>query len=85
MFSFSKGDVVIADRTTQGLKLNEHYVVVDLETQVSPFGYFVTYYLAPADEVDTAVATGSLLPIVNGHLILRGVSAEAGKRPNGTQ
>jgi len=62
MFAFTEGDVVIAERTTQGLVRDGKYKVVGVDTQVTPFGYFVTYMVEAAD--------GTKLRIVNGHLIL---------------
>lgn len=65
IFAFVVGDVVTAKTSTQGLEAGVQYKVVDMDTQPTPFGYFVQYKLEKLAD-NTPVANW----IFNGHLIL---------------
>lgn len=79
MFSFTEGDIVRADRTTQGLEKDRDYVVVVIHTRVTPFGYFVNYGVVPliTNEGVAGAMDVESLDIVNGHLILTKVGEVA--------
>jgi len=64
--NFKKNQTVISKTSAQGLVRNEVYVVVEVLSQSTPFGTFVTYVL-----VDEA---GNRKQVVNGHLLLEAVS-----------
>ena len=74
--TFNKGDVVVADVTAQGMVKGARYEVVGADWNALPWGNYFCYTLRAAD--------GSLVTIVNGHLLLTvtcGVCAVAGVTP----
>ena len=60
------GDTVISNVDAQGLTKGQSYVICDLTAEVTPFGTFISYYLA-----DKFTEQGPWLVIGNGHLVLR--------------
>lgn len=64
------GDEVIASVDAQGLTKGETYVICDLTAEITPFGTFITYYVA-----DEYKEQGPWLAIGNGHLVLSKVTA----------
>lgn len=62
MTAFSKGQLVKANFTAQGMTKGNTYKVIDLESLYMPFGTIVTYLIEDKD--------GTKLLIGNGHLLL---------------
>lgn len=63
------GDEVIANVNAQGLRKGQTYVICDLIADITPFGTFITYYVA------NEYTDEGLLAIGNGHLVLSKVTA----------
>ncbi len=63
---FSIGDHVRSLVNSQGLTEGCEYIVRDVLSKTYPWGTFITYMLAPAEECEC-----TWLAVVNGHLVLR--------------
>jgi len=67
MSYYNTGDILVAEATIQGLVKGERYHVLFAESQLTPFGEFVTYTVRAAGPGKVA----EVLHITNGHLLLR--------------
>src|SRR5438128_544608 len=67
---FTRGDIVRAAYTTQGVTAQRQYIIDEVVVEPTPFGGFTTYY------VQDAKRTGKRFRISNGHLVLSKVEPE---------
>src|SRR4051812_158855 len=67
---FTRGDIVRAAYTTQGLTAHRRYIVDEVVVDPTPFGGFTTYCLQDAKR------TGKRFRVGNGHLVLSKVEPQ---------
>jgi hypothetical protein len=67
---FTRGDIVRASYSTQGLTAQRQYIVDEVVIEPTPFGGFTTYYLLDAKR------TGKRFRVGNGHLVLSKVEPQ---------
>lgn len=71
--AFAINDVVESLINEQGLERGQRYLVFDIDTFYTPFGGFVTYWVAPYTKVGDKFVVkpdAKVIKVGNGHLVL---------------
>lgn len=71
--AFAINDIVESRINEQGLERGRHYLVFDIDALYTPFGDFVTYWVAPYNKVDGEFVVdldAKPIKVGNGHLVL---------------
>lgn len=71
--AFAINDIVESRINEQGLERGCHYLVFDIDRLCTPFGDFVTYWVAPYTKVGDKFVVkpdAKVVKVSNGHLVL---------------